>query len=70
MVDGWKIVIVNCILQVSSALLPSDAAVDSAVMRKLQSHIELELNALRNSAYARGCTATKGQLVAYLQGAN
>ena len=58
------------VLQVSGALLPRDAAVDAGALRKLESYIELELNALRNAAYARGCTATKGHVVAYLQGEN
>ena len=48
----------------------SGATVDDAVLRKLHAQVELELNALRNAAYARGCTATKGHIVAYLQGSN
>lgn len=57
-------------LQVSLAMSASGSAVDAAALKKLHAQIELELNALRNAAYARGCTATKGHIVAYLQGSS
>lgn len=50
-------------LQVLAAAL-GDAAgsVDTDVMRRLTADVAMELNALRNAAYANGFTAAKGAI--------
>lgn len=58
-----------CCLQISAALLGDAASsVDGDVLRRLKADVAMELNALRNAAYAGGFSAAKGAMDAALKG--
>lgn len=58
--------------QVSESLLggplaEKTAALDAYTLRRLTADVEAELSSLKNSAYAMGYTAGKGEIVAFAQ---
>jgi hypothetical protein len=57
------------LVQVASTLLGDGAAsVDSDVLRRLKADVEMQLNALRNAAYAGGFAAAKGAIAGAING--
>ena len=57
-------------LQIASTLMGAEAAssVDSDVMRRLKADVAMQLNTLRNAAYAGGFAAAKGAIAAAISG--
>lgn len=56
-------------IQVASTLLGDAAAsVDPDALRRLKADVEVQLNALRNAAYAGGFVAAKGAIAGSING--
>lgn len=52
----------------STLLGEAAAGVDGDVMRQLRADVEVQLNALRNAAYAGGFSAAKGAIAGSISG--
>lgn len=60
-----------CLPQIAGTALGSAeavAALDADVLRRLKADVAMELNALRNAAYAGGFAAAKGAITAVVDG--
>ena len=57
-------------MQIASTLMGEEAAsgVDGDVMRRLKADVAMQLNTLRNAAYAGGFAAAKGAIAATISG--
>ncbi len=49
-------------MQVLTVAVGDAASIDADVLRRLTADVAMELNALRNAAYANGFTAAKGAI--------